>query len=70
MGAVTPGDDPGRYLRCLKYVYEAYRCLPEKPVLIVNTMGWNKGLCVSVIYIKVSEYFVFESVIYNTQGIQ
>ena len=44
VGAVSPADNPAHYLKCLDYVYTAYSTLAEKPPLIVNTMGWNKGM--------------------------
>ena len=43
-GETSPEKDARGYLDCLKEVYKAYQNLPTEVPLIVNTMGWNKGL--------------------------
>ncbi|KAL5013572.1 hypothetical protein ScPMuIL_007842 [Solemya velum] len=43
-GGVSPSDNPGFYLKCVKAVYRRYRDIEPHGPLIVNTMGWNKGL--------------------------
>ncbi|CAH1266211.1 NOL9 [Branchiostoma lanceolatum] len=40
-GHLSPGDDPDRYVRTVKYVHQGYR--GDAP-LIVNTMGWTQGM--------------------------
>lgn len=43
-GGVTPADDPTRYLTCIEQCFSKYLEINEKIPLIVNTMGWNKGV--------------------------
>ena len=43
IGLLSPGDDPGRYVQSIEYLYEAYQQLDDQPPLVINTMGWNKG---------------------------
>ncbi|KAK3101463.1 hypothetical protein FSP39_003786, partial [Pinctada imbricata] len=43
-GAVTPAGNPDYYIQCVQKCVEAYRATGAKLPLIVNTMGWNKGL--------------------------
>ncbi|XP_035677701.1 polynucleotide 5'-hydroxyl-kinase NOL9-like [Branchiostoma floridae] len=40
-GHLSPGDDPDRYVRTVRYVHQGYR--GDAP-LIVNTMGWTQGM--------------------------
>jgi len=54
-GGNSPGQAPSLYINAIKWVYDAYVKHPlinqdgkTKPPLIVNTMGWNKGLGVSL----------------------
>lgn len=43
-GGNSPADDPDYYVRCLQQCYKYYQQLDTKLPLIVNTMGWTKGL--------------------------
>ena len=46
-GGVTPQDDPSIYINCVQQCVQKYQQLGEPAPLIVNTMGWVKGLCIS-----------------------
>ncbi|XP_014669777.1 PREDICTED: polynucleotide 5'-hydroxyl-kinase NOL9-like [Priapulus caudatus] len=44
-GHIAAQEDPVHYVACVKYVYQAYVKLRRDRVpLIVNTMGWNRGM--------------------------
>ena len=44
-GGVTPQDDPSIYIDCVQHCIQTYQQHGEPGPLIVNTMGWVKGLC-------------------------
>lgn len=46
-GGVTPRDDPDVYLQCVEKCVQYYRELASPKPLVVNTMGWMKGLCLA-----------------------
>ncbi|XP_053377121.1 polynucleotide 5'-hydroxyl-kinase NOL9-like [Mercenaria mercenaria] len=43
-GGVTPKDNPDLYMRCIQLCVQEYQHVRTKRPLIVNTMGWMKGL--------------------------
>ncbi|XP_052779860.1 polynucleotide 5'-hydroxyl-kinase NOL9-like [Mya arenaria] len=43
-GGVSPRDDPDQYLRCVQMCVKTYQQIEGPKPLIVNTMGWMKGL--------------------------
>ncbi|XP_015767061.1 PREDICTED: polynucleotide 5'-hydroxyl-kinase NOL9-like [Acropora digitifera] len=47
-GDVTPRDKPDFYIQCVRYVFETYaeNYRKSKIPLIVNTLGWVKGISV------------------------
>ena len=47
-GDVTPRDKPDFYIQRVRYVYETYaeNYRKSKIPLIVNTLGWVKGISV------------------------
>ncbi|XP_064604883.1 polynucleotide 5'-hydroxyl-kinase NOL9-like isoform X2 [Liolophura sinensis] len=48
-GLVSPAEDPRFYSSCMKKVYSQYESMDPKPPLIINTMGWNKGLGINLL---------------------
>lgn len=50
-GDVTPRDKPDFYIQCVRYVYETYAedYRKSKIPLIVNTLGWVKGMGVPLL---------------------
>ncbi|XP_013416970.1 polynucleotide 5'-hydroxyl-kinase NOL9 [Lingula anatina] len=44
VGCASPAEDPNHYVNCVKYVFNQYKSQFSTTPLIVNTMGWNKGL--------------------------
>ncbi|XP_029199758.2 polynucleotide 5'-hydroxyl-kinase NOL9-like isoform X3 [Acropora millepora] len=50
-GDVTPRDKPDFYIQCVRYVYETYaeNYRKSKIPLIVNTLGWVKGMGVPLL---------------------
>ena len=45
-GLTSPADGPSRYVHCLQHVFRVYQQMKPTPPLVVNTMGWNEGVCV------------------------
>ena len=43
-GHATPAKDAHGYMDCVRKMHNAYKNLTKQVPLIVNTMGWNKGL--------------------------
>ncbi|KAH9503624.1 Polynucleotide 5'-hydroxyl-kinase nol9 [Bulinus truncatus] len=43
-GDASPSQDPSFYIKCLKFVFEAYKELSQPLPLIVNTMGFPEGI--------------------------
>ena len=44
-GLTSPAEGPTRYVRCLQHVFHVYQQMEPLPPLVVNTMGWNEGVC-------------------------
>lgn len=47
-GSLSPSAQPKEYLHCVRYAYDSYARMDNKPPLVVNTMGWNKGLGIAL----------------------
>ncbi|XP_055882982.1 polynucleotide 5'-hydroxyl-kinase NOL9-like [Biomphalaria glabrata] len=43
-GDASPSQDPSLYLKCLKFVFEAYKEMNWPLPLVVNTMGFPEGI--------------------------
>lgn len=43
-GDSSPSPNPAQYIECVREAFTAYKKLPEKMPLIVNTNGWITGM--------------------------
>ncbi|VDN96036.1 unnamed protein product [Rodentolepis nana] len=43
-GGTSPSVNPSFYVNCLRYVFEAFQEVQGQIPLVINTMGWTKGL--------------------------
>nr|XP_006820503.1 PREDICTED: polynucleotide 5'-hydroxyl-kinase NOL9-like [Saccoglossus kowalevskii] len=46
-GDLSPKDDPERYIHTVRYVYN--QCKKSQRPVVVNTMGWNKAMGLSLL---------------------